>query len=138
MPILAEVLEAETARNAAIAHAKMLRAQLQLDCAHAHTLEARTGSAAFERPFRVCVDCGLAEEGWSCGYQILRGEPERERVDRVEANLHRVGPAHANAQFVGYIPDVQALGGVAAYRRAKLAEVLGVGPKVQDTRPDSE
>lgn len=22
-------------------------------------------------PFRVCKSCGLAEEGWGCGYQIL-------------------------------------------------------------------
>lgn len=23
------------------------------------------------RPYRVCSECGLAEEGWGCGYEIL-------------------------------------------------------------------
>jgi hypothetical protein len=137
MPTLTEVTEAEGARDEAIARAKRLRAQLQLDCEHTHTIESVYDNRphCVDAEFRVCLDCGLAERGWNCGFQILRRPPQRENVPRDEAHKLRVGPVHPNPQFVGYYQDVVTMGGQAAYRRAKLAEVLGIGPKVPDTRP---
>lgn len=34
-------------------------------------------------PERVCLDCGLAEEGWGCGYQLLTSR-HTVRIDREE------------------------------------------------------
>lgn len=50
---------------------------VQSECAHpvelvreAHFVE---GIIIDRRPFRVCIDCGYAEEGWGCGYRKLHG-----------------------------------------------------------------
>lgn len=31
--------------------------------------------------WRVCLDCGLTDEGWGCGYQVLT--PAREHIGRI-------------------------------------------------------
>ena len=66
----AEVTALEAARRL-----RVLRARLQLACPHKLQIEAPYGQLLDHGrpPFRVCEDCGFAEEGWSCGYQILGG-----------------------------------------------------------------
>lgn len=48
---------------------------VQDNCAHGDVLEANyrpSGNGFFgEPPFRVCRDCGYAEEGWDCEYLKL-------------------------------------------------------------------
>lgn len=74
----------------------------QLNCTHPDIVEiayeAPSWSGTSQPPFRVCVDCGFAEEGWHCGYQILRGEARR--VSRDEGYCMRLGPIHENRLFV--------------------------------------
>jgi hypothetical protein len=42
-------------------------------CPHPNVGEALYSSSSFSTspPFRVCLDCGLAEDGWGAGYRIL-------------------------------------------------------------------
>jgi hypothetical protein len=63
--------------------------QIQKSCKHEHMVERDhyTIISTFP-PARVCKDCGLAEEGWGCGYQRLRVKDEysdalRERIPTV-------------------------------------------------------
>jgi len=46
-----------------------IRIQKQLKCKHTTISEGKTFGRL--RPFRVCLNCGFAEWGWDCGYQIL-------------------------------------------------------------------
>ena len=41
-------------------------------CEHQHLAEMDDSP-----PWRVCLDCGLTEEGWGCGYELLRAPLER-------------------------------------------------------------
>jgi hypothetical protein len=47
--------------------------RMQSACKHSHYREADAYSWLFgtDPPFRVCVDCGYAEEGWGCCYYRL-------------------------------------------------------------------
>lgn len=78
------------------------RVDAQLACVHEHLLEApHYDGIVFNRPpFRVCTDCGLAEEGWGCGYQILKGEAHDRGVTREFADVHVRGAIHPNSNFV--------------------------------------
>jgi len=55
------------------------RVAMQLSCRHEEVAEIPYRSDPYGHnhtpPRRVCVTCGFAEEGWSCGYQILTSEP---------------------------------------------------------------
>lgn len=47
----------------------------QLNCAHEKVVEAPYDKDAYyfhSPPFRVCEECGFAEQSWSCGNQVLR------------------------------------------------------------------
>lgn len=36
----------------------------------------------YQFPFLICTDCGLAEEGWGCGYKNLKhGEYSSQKID---------------------------------------------------------
>ncbi len=36
----------------------------------------------YQFPFLICTDCGLAEEGWGCGYKSLKhGEYGSQKID---------------------------------------------------------
>ena len=53
-----------------------LSTKLMSKCPHSFEAlrEADSASSSFGTPpFRVCIDCGLAEEGWGCGYRKLGG-----------------------------------------------------------------
>ncbi len=59
---------------------------LQLKCEHKRIVEAPYSSDSVcisaSPDFRVCLDCGFAEEGWGCGYQILSGVTAPIKVTR--------------------------------------------------------
>jgi len=48
----------------------------QINCSHESLAECNyvpSGTFTYARPpMRVCLNCGLVEEGWGCGYQVLR------------------------------------------------------------------
>lgn len=41
-------------------------------CKHGHIAECDDSP-----PWRICLDCGLTEEGWHCGYEVLDAPEER-------------------------------------------------------------
>jgi hypothetical protein len=43
-------------------------------CKHEYIAECSEMDGA---DWRICLDCGLTEEGWGCGYEILIAESER-------------------------------------------------------------
>jgi hypothetical protein len=47
--------------------------QVQIDCLHDHIAEWDTAASA---PLRVCLHCGLTEEGWGCGFIVLKNKTE--------------------------------------------------------------
>lgn len=66
---------------------------LKKACRHprAAILEGRYASGSFAfPPFRVCTECGYAEEGWGCGYWKL-GKSNVPEVSRDEAMRHVQG-----------------------------------------------
>jgi hypothetical protein len=63
--------------------------QIQKSCKHEQMVERDhyTIISTFP-PARVCKDCGLAEEGWGCGYSRLRvkdehSDAQRERIPTI-------------------------------------------------------
>jgi hypothetical protein len=74
----------------------------QFECLHTSVVEADYESPSWGPaypPFRVCKNCGLAEKGWGCGYQVLRG-PRVHIVSRDAALVLMRGPLHENNLFV--------------------------------------
>lgn len=66
---------------------------LQSRCKHPATQirEAPYYSSGYgysEPPFRVCIDCGYAEEGWHCGYWHLRGSEDVAEMSRDKARKY--------------------------------------------------
>lgn len=65
----------------------------QLHCSHKHLGECDykpleiLGSLP---PVRICLSCGLTEEGWGCGYQVLTSETVT-RLSRDELYSLRCG-----------------------------------------------
>jgi hypothetical protein len=50
----------------------------QTTCKHKHLREVDY-KKLYESclpPFRICLDCGMTEDGWGCGYIVLRGGDE--------------------------------------------------------------
>lgn len=48
---------------------------VQNKCNHTNIAECDYQPSEFFNalaPMRVCLDCGLSEEGWGCGFQVLR------------------------------------------------------------------
>lgn len=51
--------------------------EIQETCAHLRLGECPYAAHQYGHacpPLRVCMDCGLCEEGWVCGYKILIGD----------------------------------------------------------------
>lgn len=71
--------------------------ETQVSCKHPTVVEAPAIHSPYGRstpPFRVCMQCGMSEEGWGCGYIVLHGEPGRELTTvptRAELNAHTRG-----------------------------------------------
>lgn len=69
----------------------------QSTCEHPSILEGNyhsdtSGLCLHQPPFRVCYDCGYAEEGWHCGYSFLThgsyGEDEL-RIPQIDRDRAR-------------------------------------------------
>ena len=48
---------------------------VQSECNHTNIAECDYQPSEFFNalaPMRVCLDCGLSEEGWGCGFKVLR------------------------------------------------------------------
>lgn len=41
------------------------------------------------KPIRVCTHCGLSEDGWGCGYQVLA--PNKIRLDSIASRERVIG-----------------------------------------------
>lgn len=56
-------------------HFALVIKQVQESCRHTDIAECEyepgTYFAYAQAPWRVCIDCGLAEEGWGSGYGVL-------------------------------------------------------------------
>lgn len=55
-------------------HFALVIKQVQEACKHHDIAECEYEPAYFsyaQAPWRVCIDCGLAEEGWGSGYKVL-------------------------------------------------------------------
>ena len=48
---------------------------VQSDCPHVSVAECDYKPSEYfnaQPPMRVCLDCGMSEEGWGCGFKVLR------------------------------------------------------------------
>lgn len=74
-----DLADAEKALKKAKEKLKSTQLKVVLECAHLHAQIAeapyrKNDFVASMPPFRVCLRCGLHEEGWGSGYHMLRGE----------------------------------------------------------------
>jgi hypothetical protein len=72
--------------KAATKKLKQTVATCQKRCKHAHIAECEyipsKGYGAFA-PIRICLSCGMTEDGWGCGYLVLRGNAEKIERDKL-------------------------------------------------------
>lgn len=47
--------------------------QEQIKCSHDYIAELDCGSSP---PMRVCLSCGITEDGWGCGFILLKNKTE--------------------------------------------------------------
>jgi hypothetical protein len=83
-------------RDKAHALASEMVALVQSSCSHTHYVEGEhrldPHFGCHTPPFRVCVACGYAEEGWGCGYHLLgKNDYGTKALCRNEALKHVVG-----------------------------------------------
>lgn len=48
---------------------------VQAECKHDHVAECDYQPSEFFNalpPMRVCLECGISEEGWGCGFKVLK------------------------------------------------------------------
>lgn len=68
---------------------------VQSECKHQHLAECGHHSFGYDGgalpPLRICLDCGMTEEGWGPGYVVLKGESKN--VSREEVYQQRLGLA---------------------------------------------
>lgn len=80
------------ALNAAKKTLKSAVATQQKKCKHVKIAECdyvpSNGYGAFV-PIRICLSCGMTEEGWGCGYIVLKGTAVP--IDRNELYTKRQG-----------------------------------------------
>lgn len=71
------------------------RIQAQLTCSHEHVVEGKYEELEYVAhtipPFRGCMNCGYAEEGWGCGYSLLKPNEEVNEIDRNKALAYVIG-----------------------------------------------
>lgn len=63
---------------------------VQRACKHADLAEC-SYQPGVSPPWRICRCCGMTEEGWGCGFLVLRGEAvpiNRDEVYRLRRGLH--------------------------------------------------
>jgi hypothetical protein len=103
--LVEEMKKAEAEKSKAVEHCKTLRLLLQTTCEHLDIVEGPWQKNYFssDPEFRVCRTCGLSENGWGCGFQVLHGRsPQKvEKADtRPRAAYLQRGPRYNNHQFV--------------------------------------
>ncbi len=79
-----EVLEKEAAT---------LKKALQKECNHSQVVEVEYSHSVYfnsSPPRRLCLLCGLEEDGWGCGYQKLRTEPIHIFSDRERHRFYQL------------------------------------------------
>ena len=68
---------------------------VQKSCRHKQLAECEYKSFVFGDslpPIRLCLDCGLTEQGWGCGYKVLVAPDELiGRIDREKIYALRTG-----------------------------------------------
>lgn len=73
----ADIQNAEDLMGAYRKHWNSTIARVQEDCKHEELAEAdyvaSTDYSYARPPTRVCLNCGMAEDGWGCGNLALRG-----------------------------------------------------------------
>jgi len=80
-----ELREKEVALEKAKREYGAARINAQAECDHPEIVEGKPRISDYlgcsDPPFRTCTECGYAEEGWGCGYNLLnkRNVPEVER-----------------------------------------------------------
>jgi hypothetical protein len=96
-----DIVAALAARNAAQEVLDETVKRVQLACAHREIVEGPYDPGRWlgaQPDFRVCVECGYAEEGWHCGYWLL-AERECRQIRKVSTRdkAHKlvVGPIHS-------------------------------------------
>lgn len=63
--------------------------QYQVVCKHEHQAECEYQPGYFLSslgPMRVCLDCGLSEDGWGPGYKVLTDDKQKS-FQKIERNL---------------------------------------------------
>ena len=99
MKSLKEWVDAERSKVNKKIYKKVVEAQLS--CKHEKIAECdyeKTPLGTTYKPFRVCMICGFAEEGWYCGNQILI--KKHLDISREEGYKHVIGAIHNNGKFV--------------------------------------
>lgn len=71
-----QILKAMAAVEQAEARLKQVVFDAQSNCTHPDVGEADYGGSGLP-PFRVCLHCGMTEDGWGPGYQVLKFEHPR-------------------------------------------------------------
>ena len=73
----------------------------QRRCKHRHVAEAPYQHSDYGSsfpPMRICLSCGMVEDGWCCGYLVLKNDAAR--VSREELYQLRTG-LHITADHKG-------------------------------------
>lgn len=107
---LNEFKKAKKAREITNEKYENARIKLQINCPHNNVVEGtfypEESSLHSLPPFRVCTECGYAEEGWGCGYSFLEDKENREikNVSREKAKNYVLGRVidnkdHSDARF---------------------------------------
>jgi hypothetical protein len=108
---------AKAAETKAKLRAKASLLSLIETCPHADVLEGEYRPSDYglsSPPFRVCTTCGLAEEGWGCGYTLLASNATR--------SVTEAKREHARKSIVVFLNNDTAYG--VSRGRNKLSEVM--------------
>lgn len=77
-------------------------AMQQRRCTHRHVAEAPYQHSDYGNsfpPMRICLVCGMVEDGWCCGYIVLKNDAER-AISREDLYTLRTG-LHVTADHKG-------------------------------------
>ena len=81
---------------------------VQSKCQHKHVAECEYQPSQYGNafvPVRICLDCGVTEDGWGIGFVVLR--PKRVvKIDRDELYALRIGKHYdeeGKCRFKGYL-----------------------------------
>lgn len=101
-----EILQAEKFFRASGNKLIEILKKIQKECSHKKVHEAPyepdNWFCYHKPPFRVCVDCGYAEEGWGCGFQLTAKSKVIKEGTRDEVDKLRRGPLRKNTAAFDY------------------------------------